>query len=92
MVSSSEDSDSETESSVGPFLRCYINNIPDVPVPIQPVEDSPVTVRQSGRVRRKHVCMGENYQMLHSVPASSGSMWNQRVNLAQGILSLLLGE
>ena len=41
------------------------------------VEDSPVTVRQSGRVRRKPAWMGENYQMLHSVPADSGSMWNQ---------------
>ena len=177
VVSSSEDSDSETESSVGPFLRSYNNHIPDVPLPIQPVElvepidqvivdrdevlmpdvcvevlseegddisviteppesvasgessarsegrsvetptidldnvenvnddnvdndydndlhveDSPVTVRQSGRVRRKSVWMGENYQMLHSVPADSGSMWNQRVNLAQGILWLLLGE
>ena len=35
-MSSSEDSDSETESSVGPFLRSYNNHIPDVPLPIQP--------------------------------------------------------
>ena len=33
------------------------------------MEDSPVTVRQSGRVRRKPAWMGENYQMLHSVPS-----------------------
>ena len=69
-----------------------VENVNDDNVDDSPVEDSPVTVRQSGRVRRKPAWMGENYQMLHSVPADSGSMWNQRVNLAQGILSLLLGE
>ena len=74
-MNSSEDSDSETELSVGPFLRSYVTHIPNVPLPIKPVdlveptdqaivvdddydndlhvEDSPVTMRQSGRVCQK---------------------------------------
>ena len=37
-MSSSEDSDSETESIVGPFLDSNVNHIPDVPRPVDLVE------------------------------------------------------
>ena len=105
VVSSSEDSDSETESSVGPFLRSHVNHIPNVPPPIKPVDlveptDQAIVDRDEVltpdvcvevlpvegddifviTVRRKPAWMGENYQMLHSVPASLCSMWNQRAS------------
>ena len=38
MVNSSEDSNSETELSVGPFLRSYVTHIPNVPPPIKHVD------------------------------------------------------
>ena len=46
----------------------HVNNENDLHV-----ENSPVTMRQSGRVHRKPAWVGENYEMLHSVPASSCS-------------------